>query len=69
MPERLRIARDVLHIDTINFKEEDVLERIDQLVPEHLDVAIECAGFDFAHSWIHKAEIALGLLCVLCIRR
>jgi threonine dehydrogenase-like Zn-dependent dehydrogenase len=61
VPERLNIARNVLRIDTINFKEDDVLKRINELLQGgDLDVGIECAGFDYAHSWIHKAEMALG---------
>lgn len=62
VPARLDMARSVLHIDTINAKEENVVERINQLAGGHLDVAIECAGFDYAQSWAQKAQIALGKL-------
>jgi len=58
---RLDVARRVLNIDTINAKDENVVERVNQLTAGQLDVAIECAGFDYAKSWVHKAEMALGL--------
>ncbi|KAH7717075.1 GroES-like protein [Aphelenchoides avenae] len=61
VPERLSIARDYLGIDVINFEEESVLERISVLFDDGLDVAIECAGFDYVKSWAHKAEMTLGL--------
>lgn len=62
VPERLSIARDYLGIDVINFEEESVLERISVLFDDGLDVAIECAGFDYVKSWAHKAEMTLGML-------
>ncbi|KAH7729963.1 GroES-like protein [Aphelenchoides avenae] len=61
VPERLRLARDFLNIDVINFQEDKVLDRICELVGGELDVAIECAGFDYARSWLHRAEMAVGL--------
>jgi threonine dehydrogenase-like Zn-dependent dehydrogenase len=67
VPERIQMARNLLQIDAINFKEEKVLERIPEIIKKNgrdsceLDVAIECAGFDYVQSWLHKAEIAVGL--------
>lgn len=60
VPERLRLAREFLNIDVINFQEDKVLDRICELVGGELDVAIECAGFDYARSWLHRAEMAVG---------
>ena len=63
VPERLAVARDVLKIETINFKDEDVFKAIRERLelPSGVDVAIECAGFDYAQSWAHKIEMKLGL--------
>jgi threonine dehydrogenase-like Zn-dependent dehydrogenase len=61
VPERLSIARDVLHIDTINFKQQNVCETLDKMFPEGVDVAIECAGFEYATTMKHKVEMAVGL--------
>jgi len=63
IPERLAVARDILKCEVINFKEEDVCTAIRQRLelPSGVDVAIECAGFDYAHSWAHKIEMKLGL--------
>lgn len=61
VPERLDIARTKLGIETINFKETDTIKTLFELCPGGVDVAIECAGFDYAKSWTHKIETALGL--------
>lgn len=63
VPERLDLARRHLGIETIDFMEHKgkVVEVIRDLIGGALDVAIECAGFDYTQSWIHKIEIALGV--------
>jgi threonine dehydrogenase-like Zn-dependent dehydrogenase len=61
IPERLDLAKDKLQIETINFKQEDVLKRIHEILgANELDCAIECAGFDYSHSWLHKLETLVG---------
>ncbi|KAI1717517.1 alcohol dehydrogenase groES-like domain-containing protein [Ditylenchus destructor] len=63
VPERLELAKRHLGIETIDFMEHKgkVVEVIRNLIGGALDVAIECAGFDYTQSWVHKIEIALGL--------
>jgi threonine dehydrogenase-like Zn-dependent dehydrogenase len=60
IPERLERAKK-LGIETIDFKKEKVVERIDQLCPGGLDVSIECAGFEYAKTLLHKLERAVNL--------
>lgn len=61
--ERLDLAKDKLQIETINFKQEDVLKRIPEILgANELDCAIECAGFDYTHSWLHKLETLVGII-------
>jgi len=61
VPERLRLAALHLKIDTINFKEQKVVETIFKLCPGGVDSAIECAGGEYASSIAHKIERALSL--------
>uniref|UniRef100_A0A914WDB8 Alcohol dehydrogenase-like C-terminal domain-containing protein n=2 Tax=Plectus sambesii TaxID=2011161 RepID=A0A914WDB8_9BILA len=61
VPERLRVAQAVLGIDVINFKENDVIKTMQEMTNGELDVAIECAGFDYSNSLMHKVEMAVGL--------
>jgi len=61
VPERLQLARDALGIETLNFKEVNVLQELADMFPDGLDVGIECAGFDYATTWKHKIEMALNL--------
>jgi len=61
VPERLRLASLHMKIDTINFKEQKVVDTIFKLVPGGVDCAIECAGFEYASTLIHKVERALSL--------
>jgi threonine dehydrogenase-like Zn-dependent dehydrogenase len=61
VPERLEMAREELNIDVINFKEQDTVKTIAGMCPSGVDVAIECVGFEYAKSWTHKIEMALGL--------
>jgi threonine dehydrogenase-like Zn-dependent dehydrogenase len=60
VPERLEMARS-LGINVINFKNEDTVKRIAELVPGGVDVAIEAAGFEYSTTWKHKVERALYL--------
>jgi threonine dehydrogenase-like Zn-dependent dehydrogenase len=59
--ERLDMARKVLSIEVINFKEQDTVKTINEICPGGVDVAIECVGFEYAKTWTHKIEMALGL--------
>ncbi|KAF9318655.1 hypothetical protein BG003_010905 [Podila horticola] len=62
IPERLQLAHTRWGAEVINFeKDSDVSARINILVPGGLDRAIDCAGFRYAKSLIHKAERAIGL--------
>ncbi|KAH7697540.1 GroES-like protein, partial [Aphelenchoides avenae] len=61
VPERLALARDVLKIDVIDFGKEDVVNRVHEMLGGSLDVAIDCVGFDFPKSWLHKLQMKLGL--------
>jgi len=60
VPERLDMAKK-LGIEPINFSQVDVLKTIFERVPGGLDVAIECAGFEYAKTFLHKFERAVGL--------
>jgi len=61
VPERLEMARKELGIEVINFKEQDTIRTVAEMCPGGVDVAIECVGFEYAKSWTHKIEMALGL--------
>lgn len=60
VPERIAIARK-MGIEIINFKEEKVVDKLFKLVPQGVDCAIECAGYEYATSILHKVEMAIGL--------
>lgn len=61
VPERLQLAHTRWGAEVINFdKDSDVSARINILVPGGLDRAIDCAGFRYAKSLIHKVERAIG---------
>jgi len=61
VPDRLKIATDVLGIEVINLKEKDVVKTLQEMEPRGLDITIECAGFEYAKTWKHKIETAIGL--------
>ncbi|KAJ3263945.1 hypothetical protein HK104_006553 [Borealophlyctis nickersoniae] len=63
VPARLALAKQKLGVDvtTINFKEEDVVKRIKELVPNGPDACIDATGFDYAKSFVHKVERMLYL--------
>jgi len=60
VPERLKKARD-FGIEVIDIDNQDVLKTLHTMVPRGLDCSIECAGFDYAKSFKHKVEMAVGL--------
>ncbi|KAF9205158.1 hypothetical protein BGZ59_000660 [Podila verticillata] len=62
VPERLQLAHSRWGAEVINFdKDTDVSAKINMIVPGGLDRAIDCAGFRYAKSLIHKVERAVGL--------
>uniref|UniRef100_A0A915DN93 EGF-like domain-containing protein n=1 Tax=Ditylenchus dipsaci TaxID=166011 RepID=A0A915DN93_9BILA len=62
VPERLLLAKNQLGIDIIDFREEkDVVGALRRLAGGPLDVAIECAGFDYVQCWFHKLQQTIGL--------
>lgn len=61
VPYRLAYAKERLGASIINFKEADVTKTIAKLCPGGPDVCIDCAGFRFPTSMLHKVERALHL--------
>jgi len=60
VPERIEIAKK-LGVNVIDFSKEDVLKKIREIVPAGLDCSIECAGFEYPNTFLHKIERALHL--------
>eukprot|EP01114_Cavostelium_apophysatum_P019224 TRINITY_DN6137_c0_g1_i1.p1 TRINITY_DN6137_c0_g1~~TRINITY_DN6137_c0_g1_i1.p1 ORF type:complete len:446 (-),score=87.04 TRINITY_DN6137_c0_g1_i1:15-1352(-) len=62
VPKRIAMAK-ALGIETVNFDEEKqkTAEAILKLVPGGVDCTIECAGFEYPHTLLHKVERALQL--------
>eukprot|EP01013_Petalomonas_cantuscygni_P009089 TRINITY_DN21862_c0_g1_i1.p2 TRINITY_DN21862_c0_g1~~TRINITY_DN21862_c0_g1_i1.p2 ORF type:complete len:414 (+),score=79.51 TRINITY_DN21862_c0_g1_i1:213-1454(+) len=60
VPARLEAAK-ALGIDTIDFSKQKVLDEIAKLEPGGLDCGIECAGYRYTKSWLHRIERAVGL--------
>jgi len=61
VPERIAIAKKVLGIEVINFKQQKVIDTVLEIIPGGFDCTIECAGFEYATSMTHKFERALQL--------
>lgn len=61
IPERLKLAREQLGIETVNYDEVNVIKYISEKVPDGLDAGIECAGFEYAKTLQHRFERAVGL--------
>jgi threonine dehydrogenase-like Zn-dependent dehydrogenase len=61
VPERLELARNFLHIETLDYNEVDVEKELVKMFPDGIDAAIECVGFEYAKTMKHKVERALGL--------
>jgi threonine dehydrogenase-like Zn-dependent dehydrogenase len=53
VPHRLRLASEVIGVETINFDEFDVKKRVAELMPGGPDCCIDCVGFRFPKSWTH----------------
>lgn len=47
-----------LKIETINFKEEDTVKTIFAKVPGGVDCSLECAGFEYPNSTLHKVNLS-----------
>ncbi|KAI1717507.1 alcohol dehydrogenase groES-like domain-containing protein [Ditylenchus destructor] len=64
VPERLALAKTVLQIETVDFEEvKDVPEALNKMLEGKLDVAIDCVGFDFSKTWLHKLKIGMETDC------
>ncbi|KAI8577127.1 hypothetical protein K450DRAFT_253770 [Umbelopsis ramanniana AG] len=62
VPERMELAKNKWGVEFVNFdKDTDVSAKINELVPGGLDRAIDCAGFRYAKSIVHKVERTLGM--------
>jgi threonine dehydrogenase-like Zn-dependent dehydrogenase len=61
VPERLNIAKNYLNIETIDFSKVKTTDALSKMVPQGVDVSIECAGFEYAKTLLHKVEMAIGL--------
>lgn len=59
VPERLEMARRI-GAETINFKDSDPVKTIQDMCGG-LDRAVDCAGFRYAKTMLHKVERAIGL--------
>jgi len=53
---RLNVARERFGAELINFEDQDVVKRIQEIVPGGPDVCIDCIGFRLPMSLIHKFE-------------
>jgi len=61
-PYRLEYAKVRLGATTINFKQvDDVAQTIAKICPGGPDACIDCAGFRFPSTFLHKVEQALHL--------
>lgn len=58
---RLDLAREELGVETINFDNQDVVNTIQKIMPGGPDCALDCVGFRYARSMLHKIERAVGL--------
>jgi len=61
VPERLDIAKRIFGIEVINFKEQNTIKTLAEMIPGGPDVGIEAAGFEYSTSLLHKVERALSL--------
>jgi len=58
---RLKVAREKLGSEIIDFREEDVVAAIQKMLPGGPDVCIDAVGFRFPKSLLHKIERAVKL--------
>jgi len=59
--QRLDFARQKFGVETINAKDEDPVEAVKKLIPEGPDKVIDCVGFRFPDSFLHKVELAMKM--------
>lgn len=58
----MELAKKKWGVECINFETDtDVAAKISEICPGGLDRAIDCAGFRYAKSMVHKVERALGM--------
>jgi len=60
-PFRLSVAEEKLGCETIDSSSLNVIERMKELCPGGPDVAIDCVGFRFPQSALHKVEKFFGV--------
>jgi len=58
---RFKFAKMKFDVETINSKEKDPLEAVKLLIPGGPDKVIDCVGFRFPETFLHKFERALSL--------
>jgi len=58
---RLKIARNTLGCDIIDYRQESVLKTIQNLLPGGPDCVIDAVGFRFPKTFLHKLERAVKL--------
>jgi len=77
VPERLQIAKR-LGIETVDFKAQNTVQALQEMVPGGLDCAIEAVGFEWSKTLTSKIERAIGLEtdtadilseCITCTRK
>jgi len=62
IPERLKVARDTIGCDVINFDvDTDVVAAIYKLEPDGVDCGIDAAAFRYTKTMLHTAQRALGM--------
>eukprot|EP01105_Mastigella_eilhardi_P007761 TRINITY_DN1942_c0_g1_i1.p2 TRINITY_DN1942_c0_g1~~TRINITY_DN1942_c0_g1_i1.p2 ORF type:complete len:186 (-),score=50.04 TRINITY_DN1942_c0_g1_i1:620-1177(-) len=61
VPQRLLMASKLGATDVINYKEQNVITGLHDIIPAGPDVCIECVGFRYAKSRTHKIEKTLML--------
>jgi len=59
--DRLRIAKEQLGIEVINYHKEDVKKRVRELFPAGLDCAVDAAAGRYARGFRDKVEQAVGI--------
>jgi len=68
VPARLQLAREKWGVEIVDFAEvgkelgmDGVVKKVLEMCPGGLDKAIDCAGFRYRKSFIHKVQAAVGL--------
>jgi threonine dehydrogenase-like Zn-dependent dehydrogenase len=59
--QRFQFAKEHFGVETINNKEKDPIEEVNKIIPGGPDKVIDCVGFRFPDSIIHKFERVVGL--------